>query len=174
MDKGVVHRVVTVWGHAKSTSTDLSPDVESALADACKREKKGSAAEGALRTILENVRMSRETGRPICQDTGTPVFVHMDGDLKPLWRDIGSSGVRGLDSMSPPPDNDTSVAQALEMWPEMRLCINFPSSLHLKPPEEIRAAALEILEQGGRSNRLQIQISENLPPGRWQVSRRGA
>jgi fumarate hydratase class I len=58
----------------KSTSTDLSPDVESALTNACKQEKKGSAAEGALKTILENVRMSRETGRPICQDTGTPVF----------------------------------------------------------------------------------------------------
>ena len=58
----------------KSTSTDLSPDVESALSDACKQEKPGSAAEGALKTILENVRMSRETGRPICQDTGTPIF----------------------------------------------------------------------------------------------------
>ena len=58
----------------KSTSTDLSPDVEQALADAIKQEADGSAAQGALQTILENVRMSRETGRPICQDTGTPNF----------------------------------------------------------------------------------------------------
>jgi fumarate hydratase class I len=58
----------------KSTSTDLSPDIEHALQDACKQEERGSAAEGALKTILENVRMSRQTGRPICQDTGTPIF----------------------------------------------------------------------------------------------------
>jgi fumarate hydratase class I len=58
----------------KSASTDLSQDVEKALSAACKREKPGSAALGALETILKSVRMSRETGRPICQDTGTPIF----------------------------------------------------------------------------------------------------
>lgn len=58
----------------KSASTDLSPDVENALAAACKQEAKSSAAEGALATILENIKLSRETGRPICQDTGTPIF----------------------------------------------------------------------------------------------------
>jgi fumarate hydratase class I len=58
----------------KSTSTDLSPDIEQALDRACQQEQPGSAAQGALKTILENVRLSRATGRPICQDTGTPVF----------------------------------------------------------------------------------------------------
>jgi len=58
----------------KSASTDLSPDVETALAEACRQEKEGSAAHGALKTILENVELSRRTGRPICQDTGTPIF----------------------------------------------------------------------------------------------------
>jgi fumarate hydratase class I len=48
--------------------------VEEGLRTACKQEEPGSAAEGALKTILENVAMSRETGRPICQDTGTPIF----------------------------------------------------------------------------------------------------
>ncbi|MBN2309021.1 MAG: hypothetical protein JXR94_08630, partial [Candidatus Hydrogenedentes bacterium] len=99
-----------------------------------------------------------------------PVFVHMDGDLKPLWAAIGESRVRGLDSMSPPPDNDTSVADALAQWPDMRLCINFPSSVHLKKPGEIYAHAMRILDEGGRSGRLQIQISENVPPDVWQTS----
>lgn len=58
----------------KSASTDLSPDIEEALTAARGREQPGSAAEGALQTILENIRMSRSTGRPICQDTGTPIF----------------------------------------------------------------------------------------------------
>ena len=58
----------------RSTSTDLSPDVEGALVQACEREESGSAAQGAVRTVLENIEMSRATSRPICQDTGTPVF----------------------------------------------------------------------------------------------------
>jgi len=58
----------------KSASTDLSPDVERALTAAAGVEAEGSAARGALATILDNVRMSRQTARPICQDTGTPVF----------------------------------------------------------------------------------------------------
>jgi fumarate hydratase class I len=58
----------------KSASTDLSPDIEAALEAACKEEAPGSAAAGALETILENVQMSRASGRPICQDTGTPIF----------------------------------------------------------------------------------------------------
>jgi fumarate hydratase class I len=58
----------------KSTSTDLSPDVEQALTEACAAEEGGSAAQGAMKTILENVALARKTGRPICQDTGTPIF----------------------------------------------------------------------------------------------------
>jgi fumarate hydratase class I len=58
----------------KSTSTDLSPDVEHALREASAHEAPGSPAGGALQTILENVHLSRRTGRPICQDTGTPIF----------------------------------------------------------------------------------------------------
>jgi fumarate hydratase class I len=58
----------------KSTSTDLSPDIEQALTAACRQEEPNSAARGALETILENVRLSRAKGRPICQDTGTPIF----------------------------------------------------------------------------------------------------
>ncbi len=99
-----------------------------------------------------------------------PVVVHMDGYLRPLWDAISESRVRGLDSMSPPPDNDTSVADALRMWPDMRLMINFPSSVHITEEENIYRAAMQILEEGGRSGRLQIQISENVPPGVWRKS----
>jgi len=99
-----------------------------------------------------------------------PLFVHMDGDLAPLRDAIGESGVKGLDSLSPPPDNDTSVADALSTWPDMRLLVNFPSSVHLADPETIYNKAREILEQGGHTGQLQIQISENMPPNTWQKS----
>ena len=56
------------------TSTDLPPDVEFALRDARSREVEGSAARGAMETILRNVEIAREQSTPICQDTGTPLF----------------------------------------------------------------------------------------------------
>lgn len=58
----------------RRTSTDLPPDVERALTAARAGEEPGSAAEGALATILENVAMARANSTPICQDTGTPIF----------------------------------------------------------------------------------------------------
>ena len=56
------------------TATDLPPDVEASLRDAVEKEEKGSAARGALETILTNVEMARQNSTPICQDTGTPLF----------------------------------------------------------------------------------------------------
>ncbi len=99
-----------------------------------------------------------------------PVIVHMDGDLKPLWEAIGESKVGGLDSFSPPPDNDTPVAKALDMWPDKRLFLNFPSSVHLADEQTIYETAMNILEAGGHSGRLQIQVSENVPPDIWRKS----
>ncbi len=56
------------------TSTSLPPDIEKRLRAAKDEEENGSAAEGALDTILKNVEMARENSTPICQDTGTPIF----------------------------------------------------------------------------------------------------
>lgn len=58
----------------RRTATDLPADVEEALRQAKAREEPGSAAEGALETILENVALARQHSTPICQDTGTPIF----------------------------------------------------------------------------------------------------
>ena len=101
---------------------------------------------------------------------GTCVAVHADGDLRPLWRAIGESGINALDSFSPPPDNDTTAAEAVAQWPEMRLLVNFPSSVHLAEDRGVYAKAMEILQQAGHSRRLWIQISENVPKDAWRRS----
>jgi fumarate hydratase class I len=58
----------------RRASTDLPADVEAALRGAAGREEPGSAAAGALATILENVALARANSTPICQDTGVPIF----------------------------------------------------------------------------------------------------
>ena len=106
----------------------------------------------------------------VLADRNIPVLVHMDGSLKPLWKAIGESRIGGLESFSPPPGNDTSARDALSMWPKMRLLLNFPSPAHLATSEEIYATAARILDEAGHSGQLQIQISENVPPGVWRKS----
>jgi len=58
----------------RRAATELPADMKKALEDAKATEEKGSAAEGALDTILQNVEMARANSTPICQDTGTPIF----------------------------------------------------------------------------------------------------
>jgi len=58
----------------RRTSTDLPADIENPLRESVMQEAPGSAARGALETIIENVELSRKNSTPICQDTGTPIF----------------------------------------------------------------------------------------------------
>jgi fumarate hydratase class I len=58
----------------RRAATDLPPDVDASLREAVEQEEPGSAARGALDTILKNVEIARENSTPICQDTGTPLF----------------------------------------------------------------------------------------------------
>ncbi len=58
----------------RRAATDLPPDVEASLRTSLEQEEPGSAARGALETILRNVEMARANSTPICQDTGTPIF----------------------------------------------------------------------------------------------------
>jgi fumarate hydratase class I len=58
----------------RRAATSLPSDIEAALRSAHKKEKKGSTAEAAIFSILKNIEIARETGRPICQDTGIPIF----------------------------------------------------------------------------------------------------
>ena len=82
------------------TSTDLSPDVETAITRARNQEQPGSSAQGALDTILKNVALARENSTPICQDTGTPLFYVRHSpdwrtrDLRTVIRDAVAEATR--------------------------------------------------------------------------------
>jgi fumarate hydratase class I len=58
----------------RETSSSLPDDVERGLRRALRREEKDSSAAVVLRTILDNVKLARKSGTPLCQDTGTLTF----------------------------------------------------------------------------------------------------
>jgi fumarate hydratase class I len=85
---------VSILELIRRTSTDLPADVEGYLRHAQEQEIKGSAAHGALETILKNVEISRQNSTPICQDTGTPIFyVHhpIGSSMRQLRKQIESA-----------------------------------------------------------------------------------
>lgn len=57
----------------KKTAAELSEDVVAALEKA-KQNEKNPIAEYNLKVILKNIKLSKNEKRPICQDTGTPIF----------------------------------------------------------------------------------------------------
>ncbi len=58
----------------KKVATSIPPDIEEALVTAFNSENKNLQSKESLRIILENINLARSTKRPVCQDTGIPVF----------------------------------------------------------------------------------------------------
>ena len=58
----------------RRTSSSLPKDVEERLRASVEKEEPGSAARGALETILKNIELSRANSTPICLDTGSRIF----------------------------------------------------------------------------------------------------
>jgi fumarate hydratase class I len=61
----------------RRAATVLPEDVSRAIKAAEKREPTGSASRSALKDVITNCDMARESSRPLCQDTGTNIwYVH--------------------------------------------------------------------------------------------------
>ncbi len=79
---------VSALERAVRTATVVLPrDVVQALRGALDRETT-ELARLHLETILENERVARENGLPLCQDTGTPVFFVRAGAESPWLADL--------------------------------------------------------------------------------------
>jgi len=73
---------------------NLPRDVEEALQKAMEVEEE--PAKTQLKAILENVRLAREQKKPMCQDTGTPIFYVEMGINFPFKHDIKDSIIEGV------------------------------------------------------------------------------
>lgn len=58
----------------RKAATELPPDVQKYLQKSIQKEKKGGLAHFTLSTIVKNVDLAKKKKRPLCQDTGTPIF----------------------------------------------------------------------------------------------------
>jgi fumarate hydratase class I len=58
----------------RKVATSLPPDVREAMDSGLAREPEGSIAFSTMSAQIENMKLARDTVRPVCQDTGVPAF----------------------------------------------------------------------------------------------------
>jgi hypothetical protein len=95
--------------------------------------------------------------------TGKILAVHMDGRLRNLASDIADADVDVIEALTPPPMGDFSIAEAREAWPGKALWINFTSSMHIEPSEDIAEHTRELLRQAGSKRGFAISVTEDAP-----------
>ena len=94
---------------------------------------------------------------------GKMTGVHLDANNRNMIRQVAELPVDIIESLTPPPDCDLSVSEALKVWPGKIFMLNFPSSVHHGGPDAVRRAALEILEEDAGSGRIIVGVYEDIP-----------
>ena len=92
----------------------------------------------------------------------TPV-THMDGMLRSVADCVAQTDLPVIEAFTPPPDGNLPVREARARWPRKALWLNFPSSVHLRPPAEVERVARELVEEAGSGGGFLIGVTENIP-----------
>lgn len=119
--------------------------------------------------IIGNERFNRycipwynEYGRQL-HKKGKLFAVHMDGKLNCLKEAIIGSEIDIIEAFTPPPVGDLSLKEAYSLWKDKVIWTNYTSSMHLSPPEKIKAHTLDLLQEVIPGNRFLLGITENIP-----------
>jgi hypothetical protein len=87
----------------------------------------------------------------------------MDGMLRQVADCIARTDLPVMEAFTPPPDGNLSVREARVAWPEKVLWLNFPSSVHMAPPEKIERVTRELVDEAGTCEGFAVGITENMP-----------
>ncbi|MBI2941827.1 MAG: hypothetical protein HYY04_15455 [Chloroflexi bacterium] len=88
---------------------------------------------------------------------------HLDANNRQLAPLVARTSVDFIESFTPPPDCDLSVAEARQIWPGKALYVNFPSSVHLAGPGAVGELARELLAQAAPGDGFILGVLENVP-----------
>jgi hypothetical protein len=95
---------------------------------------------------------------------------HFDANCRLLSCAIASTDLDYIEAFTPAPDTDMTLAEARAAWPGKVLWVNFPSSVHLKSDDEVRATTIDLVKQAGTPDGLLMAVTEDIPEFRWQDS----
>ena len=103
-------------------------------------------------------------------ESGKLFATHMDGRMKILAAALAESDIDIIEAFCPVPDGDLELSVARQLWTDKILWLNFPSPVHLRPPQQIAEQTRRILHDVTPGERFLLGITEDIPYGAWQVS----
>lgn len=102
----------------------------------------------------------------ILDSAGKRLLVHYDGKLRVIAGDIAALDIDGLDSLTPPPEGDMSVAEARRRWPEKFLWLHPPLGWYHEEETSLRRRVEQMARDAG-PRRYCLMISEDVP-AHWE------
>ncbi len=99
----------------------------------------------------------------VMHSKGKRVLSHMDGMMKWLVDNVHKTGLDVIEAFTPPPDGNLPLAEARQSWQGKVISINFPSSVHIFDPEDIRDMTMKLLREAAPGNGFIIGVTENVP-----------
>ncbi len=101
---------------------------------------------------------------------GKLIGCHFDDNCKLLAEEIAKTDLDYIEAFTPAPDTDMTLGEASNAWPDKVLWLNFTSSVHLKPDEEVARFTVEMLDQLDSPAGVIMGITEDIPEERWRDS----
>ena len=109
---------------------------------------------------------------PMLQSAGKIVGVHYDGHLASCRDLIAHAPIDLIESLTPPPEGDMSLAEARQAWPDKLFWSNINIACYGLPPDELKTLIMERVAQGTLDgSKLAFEVSEQLPAN-WVDSMR--
>lgn len=101
---------------------------------------------------------------------GKLIGCHFDANCKTLAGAIARTDLDYIEAFTPSPNSDMTLAEARKAWPDKVLWLNFPSSVHLRPDDEVERVTVELLSELDTVDGLIMGVTENMPADRWRNS----
>jgi len=107
---------------------------------------------------------------PILHQAGKIVGCHYDGQTASVKELIARAPIDLIESLTPPPEGDQTLAEARAVWPDKLFWSNINVSAYELPKKALQKLILERVEQAAPDGRrLAFEISEVLQEN-WKVS----
>lgn len=143
-----------------------------------------AAGPGRYINVLENFsaetlgpRRYKQFLLPVYEETfgwfhqaGKVVGCHYDGQLASVRHLVASSPIDLIESLTPPPEGDMTLAEARAAWPDKLFWSNINLGCYDLPPQALKREIWQRIQDGAPDGRrLAFEVSEDRPP-RWRES----
>jgi hypothetical protein len=97
----------------------------------------------------------------LLEGSGKQLQVHYDGQLRSIAQDIAELGFAGIDSLTPPPEGNLSVAEARAFWPGKFFWLHPSLTAYCQGREPLLKTIRQMMQEAG--SRFCLMISEEVP-----------